>query len=772
MKFRAALFCVLLGWGLTLLVAGIYYLDGKQQLRSLQMTHLQGLVERTATDLDDRIRTRQQLVIRGAASLTLTPEELIRDAPNLISRFHYLKGMFSTAVLYDRNGVIVADYPHIPGRVGLSVAERGYFQRTRDTLTPQISEPFRAKTPSRRHVVVFSAPILTPDGRFAGMLAGSLELFSPEFFGELSQLAIGKQGYIVLVAQQSRRFLFHPDPAWVDHPIPSRTQAPALYRAVVENRFGVSEGALSRGEDGLAALFKLQSVNWVLGAAIPLHEAYLPLQRFTRTLLWIGLAMMLLLPLLAWLAMRKMLAPLSVLQQQLQHWQDPSTAGALNVVGSSELVEMANTLNALLAGRQAFELRLSEREAFFRALNDVSPLGVLVCDRQGEIRYHNQVAAQMLSVSGIGCNWLKNVDAAESSRLIQLMAEELTIGGLVQRRSHLSPQQGLRLLLELRLTLLDDAHCLVILLDVTQQDAEQQALAGERERALAILGSISDAVVLTNQCDEVEYLNLPAQALLGIKAGDPLGRRLCNLVDFRHPETGMLLAAYELDGLTAGTHVELDMETEDGEVRAVVLALSSVAAQGVMQGYRVYVLRDDAERRQREQEQRYQATHDALTGLLNRRALQQELSQLLEGGRLPAVTVAMLDLDYFKEVNDKGGHQAGDLMLQAVAGLLYEGLRDSDSIARMGGDEFALILRHCDEADGQQVLNQIRQRIECYRLAFAGQSFTLSASIGLTQIQSSDATPEEVLARADKACYAAKFSGRNRIATTQGELLS
>ncbi|MCP9761267.1 GGDEF domain-containing protein, partial [Aquitalea sp. S1-19] len=154
------------------------------------------------------------------------------------------------------------------------------------------------------------------------------------------------------------------------------------------------------------------------------------------------------------------------------------------------------------------------------------------------------------------------------------------------------------------------------------------------------------------------------------------------------------------------------------------------------------------------------------------RALQQELGQLLEGGRLPIVTVAMLDLDYFKEVNDKGGHQAGDLMLQAVAGILHEGLRESDSIARMGGDEFALILRHCDEAHGQLVLNQIRQRIESYRLAFSGQSFTLSASIGLTQIQSSDATPEEVLARADKACYTAKFSGRNRIASAQGELLS
>ncbi|MCL6261785.1 diguanylate cyclase [Craterilacuibacter sp. RT1T] len=83
---------------------------------------------------------------------------------------------------------------------------------------------------------------------------------------------------------------------------------------------------------------------------------------------------------------------------------------------------------------------------------------------------------------------------------------------------------------------------------------------------------------------------------------------------------------------------------------------------------------------------------------------------------------------------------------------------------------FNLILRHCDEAHGQLLLSQIRQRIECHRLAFAGQFFTLSAVIGLTQIQASDATPEEVLARADKACYTAKFSGRNRIATAQSEL--
>lgn len=177
--------------------------------------------------------------------------------------------------------------------------------------------------------------------------------------------------------------------------------------------------------------------------------------------------------------------------------------------------------------------------------------------------------------------------------------------------------------------------------------------------------------------------------------------------------------------------------------------------------------RADSERRREEQRLSWEATHDSLTGLLNRRAFNVSLMKCLAdaGSQAVASVLVLIDLDYFKPVNDQGGHLTGDDLLGRLAGFLKKSVRQSDTVARLGGDEFGIILPACGAERAAELAEDIRLGIESIRIEQNGQSFGVTASIGLTEMSETDASPREVMARADEGAYAAKARGRNQVVT-------
>jgi diguanylate cyclase (GGDEF)-like protein/PAS domain S-box-containing protein len=161
----------------------------------------------------------------------------------------------------------------------------------------------------------------------------------------------------------------------------------------------------------------------------------------------------------------------------------------------------------------------------------------------------------------------------------------------------------------------------------------------------------------------------------------------------------------------------------------------------------------------------YQATHDALTGLINRPEFERRLSHCLDIARHRNTENALcyVDLDQFKVINDTLGHTAGDELLRQVTQLLSEHVRKQDSVGRIGGDEFVLLIEHCTIKDAERVVNKVRHAIEAYTFSWEEQSFRITASMGLVPITRSTGSITEALKRADTACYAAKDSGRNRV---------
>ncbi len=161
----------------------------------------------------------------------------------------------------------------------------------------------------------------------------------------------------------------------------------------------------------------------------------------------------------------------------------------------------------------------------------------------------------------------------------------------------------------------------------------------------------------------------------------------------------------------------------------------------------------------------WQASHDALTGLLNRTGFDEALHRLWQDARDAGERHCLLyiDLDQFKVVNDTSGHQAGDELLRQLATLMRHNLRASDVLGRLGGDEFGVLLAHCDAATGEQLGDKLRRVIKAYRYAHGERLYQVGASIGLVEIDASWTDPAQVMSAADAACYAAKDAGRDMI---------
>lgn len=161
----------------------------------------------------------------------------------------------------------------------------------------------------------------------------------------------------------------------------------------------------------------------------------------------------------------------------------------------------------------------------------------------------------------------------------------------------------------------------------------------------------------------------------------------------------------------------------------------------------------------------HQALHDALTGLPNRRAFEQALEEAVRASRRAADHGALcfVDLDRFKQVNDTCGHAAGDALLHEIGELVRHRVRAQDLICRIGGDEFALILRGCSPEDARRIAGDLLEAVEGHVFTWEGQIFRVGASIGLTYIDDHAQSPSAVLKAADSACYEAKRGGRGRV---------
>ena len=177
------------------------------------------------------------------------------------------------------------------------------------------------------------------------------------------------------------------------------------------------------------------------------------------------------------------------------------------------------------------------------------------------------------------------------------------------------------------------------------------------------------------------------------------------------------------------------------------------------------IYQDITPRKHFENKLNHMAYHDGLTGLINRREFENRLRNILEKTRLEDQEHALLyiDLDQFKIINDTCGHFAGDELLKQLANVLSGSVRHNDVLARLGGDEFGVILENCQSERALVIAEEILNNVRNFKFVWKAKSFSVGASIGLVVLDASTPSMQELLSRADMACYAAKDLGRNRV---------
>jgi len=310
---------------------------------------------------------------------------------------------------------------------------------------------------------------------------------------------------------------------------------------------------------------------------------------------------------------------------------------------------------------------------------------------------------------------------------------------------------------------------------ITRTRRYQAALFAAKERASVTLGSIGDAVVATDRRGRLDYLNPCAEELLGYALAECRQRPLSEIVTLYDDSTDFDFEPLFTQTLSRGEFYtgSRDLRLDVNHVRQLNVEITASPIhdrRGTITGT-VIVLRDVTELRALDQELTYQAAHDSLTGLLNRREFEHRVEEALREARGDDSQHALcyIDLDMFKVVNDTHGHVAGDELLRQLAMLLIERVRRGDTVARLGGDEFGLLLPYCDLSKAEALAGQLLRTIESFRFHWEDHSFKVGASIGLVPIRPDSGTLGDVIQAADFACYCAKEAGRNQIYVSDSE---
>ncbi len=292
----------------------------------------------------------------------------------------------------------------------------------------------------------------------------------------------------------------------------------------------------------------------------------------------------------------------------------------------------------------------------------------------------------------------------------------------------------------------------------------QRSIEKQRENLAAILESVGEGVYGVDKDGRITFMNPAAQKVLGLNdVKSQLGVNAYDSFHYNNQDVGrdLLKEAYFSGEQLKGW--ETQFRHKSGKEIPVDCTLYALSVNGKQEGS-VIAFRDISERKMMEEKLRWQATHDHLTGLYNRRYfesyLEKEISSVTRTGIMSALVY--LDLDRFKYVNDTAGHEIGDQLLVDLSQELNKHLRRHDVAARIGGDEFALLLKNVDETVAVSIADEIRTSLSNLRVHHDDKAYHVNASFGVAMMDTPDATAGDVMANADIACHISKRLGRNQ----------
>jgi diguanylate cyclase (GGDEF)-like protein/PAS domain S-box-containing protein len=457
-----------------------------------------------------------------------------------------------------------------------------------------------------------------------------------------------------------------------------------------------------------------------------------------------------------------------------------SGAGSLEPRDRELLGRMAQ-IAGIAIERRAAEDALRSSEAKFRGLFNSVMEGVYQSSVDGELLAVNPAFVQLLGYDSAEELYATAADAlywypSDRANFIRRMDSggEIRNDEWVMRR-----KDGTMLVVLENSRVVRDKHGRTIgfegtIVDITERKKAETAVFQAKERAQVTLQSIGDAVITTDSEGRIDYMNPVAESLTGWESRAAQTRRIDEVLVVIDESTRAAAECPAMRCLREGRALGLSEHTVlvNGGGKEISIQDSAAPIRdraGNLIGA-VMVFHDISKERRLHRALHYQASHDALTGLINRREFENRLTAAVESVRAGAEvrhSLLYLDLDQFKLINDTCGHPAGDQLLKQITGLLQSRIRSADTLARLGGDEFGILLQNCALDQAQRLAQGLRQAIRDYRFIWLDGVLGVGASIGIVEITGDTPTVANVMSAADVACYKAKDSGRDRVEVYQ-----
>ena len=323
------------------------------------------------------------------------------------------------------------------------------------------------------------------------------------------------------------------------------------------------------------------------------------------------------------------------------------------------------------------------------------------------------------------------------------------------------------LLLDAGFTAITTITILILAAMWTEQRQLQRRLIRDKESVINTLHSIADAVLTTDKQGAITYLNAVAVELTGWTPEQALGKNALKIFNIKSLDDTVEILRHPIElglqGIISPPQQCLLVNRERFE-KVIETSAAPIGNPDAIEGTIVIFHDISKEHRLREQ-LTHQASHDALTGLCNRRELEFRLNSLINSAKATTQSHSLLylDLDQFKAVNDTAGHLAGDALLKQLVTVIQGRVRGDDTFARLGGDEFAIILKNCPVERAGGVATSFLNTVHDFRFVWEDKTFEVGVSIGVVPINACSENIAALLSKADFACYAAKQAGRNQI---------
>ncbi len=283
----------------------------------------------------------------------------------------------------------------------------------------------------------------------------------------------------------------------------------------------------------------------------------------------------------------------------------------------------------------------------------------------------------------------------------------------------------------------------------------------------AMLHSINDGIIATDTDMTISFMNVVAEEITGVDEVSAKGRPLRSVVTLLDPRTNKEFLSGSLPNVDSKPFFFSDALIKNNRGRSVLVDGSITRIhekENESEGF-LLTLRDITEMKRMSETINYQASHDSLTGLSNREEFSFKLGEILASLRTSGEKHALMviDIDRFKAINDTCGSMAGDELLKQIASDIQSNISRKDISARIGGDEFAIILKDCDSEDAVNVARRLKDAVEARKFSWQKTVFPVTLSIGVVPLSQESGSTHEVLASADDACHLAKEEGGNRV---------